>query len=62
MYHLPEAIYKELLGDVVLAVGVLESEVELVVTIKHVETLVGRRAWTLVGAAGSVDVHRYVFL
>jgi hypothetical protein len=61
-YDLPKAIYKELFGNIILAVGVLESEVELVVSIQHVETLVGRGAWTFLSATGTVDVHRYVFL
>lgn len=60
--NLPKAIHKELFGNVVLAVGVLESEVELVVSIEHVETLGSRGAWTLLCATGSVDVHRYVLL
>jgi hypothetical protein len=62
IYHLPKTVYKEFFGDVVLAVGVLESEVELVISVKHVETLVGRGTWTLLGATGPVDVHRYVLL
>jgi hypothetical protein len=59
---LPKTIYKELLGNVILAVGVFKGEVELVVSIQHVETLVGRGTWTLLGATSTVDVHRYVFL
>ena len=60
--NLPKAIYKEFLGNVILAVGVFKGEVELVVFIQHVETLVGRGAWTLLGATSTVDIHSYVFL
>jgi len=59
---LPKAIYKELFCNIILAVGVFKSEVELVVCIQHVETLVGRGAWTLLGATSTIDIHRYVFL
>jgi hypothetical protein len=60
--NLPKAIHKELFGNIVLAVGVLESEVELVVSIEHVETLGSCGAWALLCATGTVDIHRYVLL
>lgn len=52
-----EAVDEELLGDVVSAVGVLEGQVELVVSVEHLEALgrVGPRA--PLGAARAEDVH-----
>ena len=36
--NLPEAVYKQFLGNVILAVGVLEGKIELVVSLQHLET------------------------
>ena len=55
--HLPEAVDKELFRDVVLAVGVLEGEVELVVAVQHAEAVLGLRPRTPLRAAAPVDVH-----
>ena len=60
--HLPEAVLKELLGNVILAVGVLEGKIELVVSIQHLVTFGFCGAWTLHGATLTVDIHSYVFL
>jgi len=42
----PEPIDKELFRDVVLAVGILEREVELVVLVEHVEARLRLRSRT----------------
>ena len=36
---MPEAVGEELLGDVVLAVGVLKGQIELVVVLQHVQAV-----------------------
>lgn len=55
-FYLLQTVDKELLGDIVPAVGILEGEVELVLLIQHFQT-VGIGSGTVVGAACSVDVH-----
>ena len=52
----PEAVDEELLRDVVLAVGVLEGEVELVVAVEHAEAVLGLRPRTPLRAARPVYV------
>ena len=58
-FILPKPIDKELLSDVVLAVGILKSKIELVLIVQHVKAS-PRTAWTCLVAAGSVDVNRDV--
>ena len=53
---------KRFLRDVVLAVGVLEGEVELVLLVEQVEAGLGLRAWTALRAAAAVDVDADVLL
>ncbi len=53
----PEPVDEELLRDVVLAVGVLEGEVELVVLVEELEAVFGLGARALLGAAGTVNVN-----
>ena len=62
MKNLPEPVDKELFRDVVLAVGVLECQVELVVLVEHGEAVLGVGPGTPLCAAGAVDVHLDVLL
>lgn len=56
-YVAPQPVDEELLRDVVLAVGVLEGEVELVVLVQQAEALLRLVAKALELAARPVDVH-----
>ena len=53
----PESVDVELLGDVVLAVGVLKGEVELVVLVEHVEAVARLGAGALLCAARAIDIN-----
>lgn len=52
-----QRVDKQLFGNVVAAVGVLEGQIEFVVVVEDVETFAGRAARAFVRAARSVDVH-----
>lgn len=56
-YIAAECVNEEFLRYIVLAVGVLERQIELVVVVKNVEALVGSAARTLEGAARTVDIN-----
>ena len=55
----PQPIDKELLRDIVLAVGVLKSQVKLVLIVEHVETSAGTTRTGLV-AACTININRDV--
>ena len=58
----PQPVDKELLRDVVFAVGVLEGEVELVVLVEHGEAVLCVGARTTLRPARPVDVDLDVLL
>ncbi len=49
--HTPKTVDKELLCDVVLAVGVLKGKVEFVVLAEHVKAVTGLGTWAFHCAA-----------
>ena len=53
----PEAVDVELFSDVVLAVGVFESQVELVVLVQHVEAAVGLRSGALFRSTTAININ-----
>ena len=55
--HSPESVDEELFRDVVLAVGVLEGEVELVVAVQHPEAVLGLRPRAPLRPAAPVNVN-----
>ena len=56
---LPQPSHKELLSDVVSAVGVLEGQVELVMFVQHLMTE-GGGAWAGFVTTCTVDIHGYI--
>lgn len=52
-----QRIHEELLRDVVLAVGVLERQIELIVVVQDLEALVRCAAGALEVATRSIDVN-----
>ena len=61
-YKLTEAVRKQLLGNIFLAVGLFEGKIELVFLNQHIETFRFYGMWTLLGATLTLDIHRDVFL
>ena len=61
-YKLTEAVFKQLLGNIFLAVGLFECNIEPVFLKQRIETFRFHGMWTLLGATLTLDILRDVFL
>ena len=60
LYYLPKTIDKELLRNIILTVGIFESQIKLVLGVEHVKTGPCSSPRTLETTTGTVYIHTYI--